>query len=80
MQLIQAAGQAASQDKPRTGVLKDAEKLEHRLGSLYGVLQRNVVRPIPAPGDARARWNLPLEVSPEALLSHANGRLPGRHR
>jgi ABC-type transport system involved in cytochrome c biogenesis permease subunit len=78
MQLVQAAGQAASQDKPRTGVLKDAEKLEHRLNSLYGVLQRTIVRPIPAPGDARARWNLPLEVSPEALLSHANGpRLPG---
>ncbi|HYN44116.1 MAG TPA: cytochrome c biogenesis protein CcsA [Thermoanaerobaculia bacterium] len=78
MQLVQAAGQAASQDKPRTGVLKDAEKLEHRLSSFYSVLQRDVVRPIPAPGDARARWNLPLEVSPEALLSHANGlRLPG---
>ena len=78
MQLVQAASQAASQDKPRTGALKDAEKLEHRLNSFYGVLQRNVVRPIPAPGDARARWNLPLEVSPKALLSHANGpRLPG---
>ncbi len=78
MQLVQAAGQAASQDKPRTGVLKDAEKLEHRMSSLYGVLQRQVVRPVPAPGDVRARWNLPLEVTPEALLAHANGpRLPG---
>jgi ABC-type transport system involved in cytochrome c biogenesis permease subunit len=78
MQLVQAAGQAASQDKPRTGVLKDAEKLEHRLTSLYGVLQRQVVRPVPVSGDAKARWNLPLEVTPGALLAHANGpRLPG---
>ena len=78
MELIQAARQAEQQEMPRAGVLKDAEKLEARLNSLYSVLQRDVVRPIPAPGNPKARWNLPLEVSPEALLSLANGpRLPG---
>ena len=60
------------------GILKDAEKLEHRLTTLYGVLQRDVVRPIPAPGTPKARWNRPLEVSSEALVALANGpRLPG---
>ncbi len=78
MQLIQAAGAAAQRDEPRVGVLKDAEKLEHRLSTLYAVLQRGVVHPIPAPGDPKARWNPPLEVSREALRALANGpRLPG---
>jgi cytochrome c-type biogenesis protein CcsB len=78
MQLIQAAGAAERREEPRLGVLKDAEKLEARLNTLYGVLQREVVRPIPAPGDPKARWNRPLEFSPEALHALANGpRLPG---
>jgi cytochrome c-type biogenesis protein CcsB len=78
MQLIQEAGLAARREEPRSGTLKDAEKLEGRLNALYGVLQREVVRPIPAPGNPKARWNLPLEVSTPALLSLANGpRLPG---
>jgi cytochrome c-type biogenesis protein CcsB len=78
IQLMQAAGQAAQRDEPRVGLLKDAEKLEHRLTELHGVLQREVVRPIPSPGDAKARWNRPLEFSSESLLSVANGpRLPG---
>ncbi len=78
MQLIQAAGAAAQREEPRRGVLKDAEKLEARLTALYGVLQRDVVRPIPAPGDPKARWNRPLEFSSGALLALANGpRLPG---
>ncbi len=78
MQQIQAAGAAAQRDEPRRGILKDAEKLEHRLTTLYGVLQRDVVRPIPAPGTPNARWGRPLEISSEALVSLANGpRLPG---
>jgi cytochrome c-type biogenesis protein CcsB len=78
MQLIQQAGMAAQREQPRRGVLKDAEKLEGRLNAMYGVLRRDVVRPIPAPGNPKARWNLPLEVSTPALLALANGpRLPG---
>ncbi len=78
MRLIEAAGAAAQHDEPRRGVLKDAEKLEERLNALYAVLQRDVVRPIPAPGDPKARWNHPLEVTAPALLALANGpRLPG---
>jgi cytochrome c-type biogenesis protein CcsB len=78
MQLIRAAGQAAQREQPRRGVLKDAEKLEHRLTSLFAVLQRDVVRPIPVAGDANARWNLPPAVSSEALVALASGpRLDG---
>ena len=67
MQQIQAAGAAAQQDEPRRGILKDAEKLEHRLTTLYGVLQRDVVRPIPAPGDAER----PLGPAARALVRGA---------
>jgi len=78
MRLIESAGAAAQHDQPRLGVLKDAEKLEERLNALYAVLQREVVRPIPAPSDPKARWDLPLEVSTPALLALANGpRLSG---
>jgi ABC-type transport system involved in cytochrome c biogenesis permease subunit len=78
MQLVDAASHAAAEDKPRRGVLKDAEKLEGRLNTLYGVLQHDAVRPIPAPGTPKARWNRPLEFSSEALVALANGpRLPG---
>jgi cytochrome c-type biogenesis protein CcsB len=78
MQLIQQAGMAAQREQPRRGVLKDAEKLEARLTRLYSLLQRDLVRPIPAPADPKARWNRPLELSPGALLALANGpRLPG---
>jgi len=76
MRLIESAGAAAQHDQPRLGVLKDAEKLEERLNALYAVLQREVVRPIPAPSDPKARWNLPLEVSTPALLALANGPRP----
>jgi len=78
MQLVRAAGQAAQREEPRRGVLKDAEKLEGRLQTLYGVLQRDVVRPIPVPGDAKARWNPPQAMTADALSALANGpRLPG---
>ena len=78
MQQIQAAGAAAQREEPRRGILKEAEKLEHRLTTLYGVIQRDVVRPIPAPGTPKALWNRPLEFSSEALVILAKGpRLPG---
>lgn len=76
MQLIRAAGQAAQREQPRTGVLKDAEKLEHRLQTLYAVLQRDVVRPIPIPGDANARWNLAQAATREALSALEGGERP----
>ena len=78
MQQIQAAEAAAQRDVPRRGILKEAEKLEHRLTTLYGVLQGDVVRPIPAPGTPNALWGRPLETSSAALVALSNGpRLPG---
>ena len=72
MQLVRAASAAAEREEPRRGVLKDAEKLETRLTTLYSVLQRQLVRPIPT-GDPKGRWNLPEAVTQEALLSLAGG-------
>jgi cytochrome c-type biogenesis protein CcsB len=78
MRLIESARTAAQHDEPRRGILKDAEKLEERLNSLYALLQHDLARPIPAPGDPKGRWNLPLEHSTNALLALANGpHLPG---
>jgi cytochrome c-type biogenesis protein CcsB len=78
MQLVDAARHAEAEEKPRKGVLKDAEKLEQRLTAIYSVLQRDAVRPIPISGDTNARWNVPETTSPEALLGLADGpRLTG---
>ncbi len=78
MQLIRQAGMAAQREERRRGALKDAEKLEERLNTLYALLQRDLVRPIPVPADAKARWNRPQAVTKEALLALANGpRLDG---
>jgi cytochrome c-type biogenesis protein CcsB len=76
MQLLQTVAQAAAADRPRDGILKDAEKLESRLNSFYSVLQRDVVRPIPAGADGKARWNPPPAISSEALVALANGPRP----
>ncbi len=78
MGLIRQAGVAAQREEPRRGVLKDAEKLENRLNVLYGLLQRETVRPIPSAEGPKARWNRPEAVTKEALLALANGpRLAG---
>jgi len=76
MQLMKAARQAEADEKPRVGVLKAAEKLEQRLLALNGVLEQDVVRPIPVPADRNARWNKPESVSHEALAALANGPRP----
>jgi len=76
IQLMQAARDAEAQERPRTGILKAAEKLEQRLVALNGVLERDVVRPLPIPGDANARWNVAPATSPDALAALANGPRP----
>lgn len=77
-QLMDEARQMAAQDRPRKGIQADAEKLEHRLVSMQSFLNREAVRPLPVPGQPRARWNVPATVAPETfLLLMAGPRLPG---
>ena len=72
-QLIQAAEEAESHDQPRQGLLKEAEKVKERLLALQAVLERQSVRPIPFPGNPRARWGFPPDLTAESLTFLAKG-------
>jgi cytochrome c-type biogenesis protein CcsB len=78
LELMQSARQAEAEGRPRRGVLQDAEKLEQRLLKMQSVLGREIVRPVPPPGDPTARWSPPPVVAPESLILLMSGpRLPG---
>jgi cytochrome c-type biogenesis protein CcsB len=65
--LVENARQAEQENRPRTGLLKDAEAIDKRLGAMQGILQQQLARPIPVPGDPKAAWNLPMGVSAETF-------------
>ncbi|ABS26948.1 cytochrome c biogenesis protein CcsA [Anaeromyxobacter sp. Fw109-5] len=77
--LMQQARQAAAQDRPRTGVLSEAEKLEGRLVWMQGFLEREKLRAIPVAGQPRARWGVPQPMgSVDDLVALSTGpRLEG---
>ena len=78
MQLMETSHQAQQEERPRTGVVQDAEKLEQRLVKFQAFLQRDAVRPIPKAGEPNARWGVPGPVSVESLLGLMAGpRLDG---
>ncbi len=79
MQLFEQAARAASMDRPRQGLLAAAEKLEGRLLWLQRILNRDVVRSVPPPGDVNARWEVPQPMRGAAdLVALATGpRLQG---
>ncbi len=78
VQLIQSADQAAAQEQPRRGLVQEAEKIKERLLVLQGVLERDVVRPIPVLDKPSARWGVPANLSPDSLTFLATGpRLEG---
>ena len=72
-QLIQAAEQAAERDQPRGGLLKEGEKLRERLVAFQQILERDVVRPIPVPGNPGARWGVPSVLSVDSLYALLHG-------
>jgi cytochrome c-type biogenesis protein CcsB len=77
MQLVEQARQAASEDRPRQGLLAAAEKLEGRLLWLQRVLSHEMVRPLPPPSDVNARWNIPEPMRGAAdLVALASGPRP----
>jgi len=77
IQAMQMAHQAAAQNQPRRGVLGAAEKLEERLLWLQRFLERDVIRSIPPPGNANARWAAPgLMRVPADLVALATGPRP----
>jgi ABC-type transport system involved in cytochrome c biogenesis permease subunit len=78
LQLMEAARREEADGRPRRGVLQDAEKLEQRLMRLQSFLNQEAVRPLPIPGQPKARWNAPAQPGPETfLMLMAGPRLPG---
>jgi cytochrome c-type biogenesis protein CcsB len=67
VQLVMSARQAESEERPRTGALKDAENLDARLAVMQSTLQQQIARPVPVPGNPKAQWMLPMGVSAEAF-------------
>ncbi len=76
MKLVESADQAAAQERPRTGLLQEAEKLEQRLLAMQSVIERQAVRPIPVPRNPNARWGVPAILSPDSLTFLATGPRP----
>ncbi|MFO0585856.1 MAG: cytochrome c biogenesis protein CcsA [Anaeromyxobacter sp.] len=78
IQLMQQARQLGMQDKPRTGVLGDAEKLEERLVAMQDFLNREAIRSIPVANDPVEKWGVATVGAPSELAELAAGpRLPG---
>jgi cytochrome c-type biogenesis protein CcsB len=78
-QLMMQAHREAQADRPRKGVLADAEKLEERLVWMQGFLEKESVRPIPLAGNPRAKWSVPPQMtSVDDLVALSTGpRLEG---
>jgi len=75
-QIIMAARQAEQGNIPRAGLLKDAEAMDKRLGVMQSILQQQLARPIPIPGNPRAEWSLPMGVSAESFSMLMSGPRP----
>lgn len=77
-ELLQSARQAEAERKPLQGVLQDAKKLEQRLLAMQAVGLNQAVRPLPVPGNPKARWGVLPEPTPELLARLMKGpRLEG---
>ncbi len=76
LQLMDEARQKEQQSIPRQGVVQDAEKLEQRLLRMQSILNREAVRPVPIPGNPKARWNAAPVPSTEGLLMLMAGPRP----
>ncbi len=76
MQLLEQARQAEAEERPRRGLLADAEKLEGRLMWLQRFLSRQEIRTVPVAADANAKWGVPELSTPAALAALATGPRP----
>ena len=74
MQVFDDAQRAASEDRPRTGILAAAEKLQERMVTMQQFLDHEEIRPIPA----KDRWAAHAATNPGELAALAAGpRLEG---
>jgi len=78
MELMSEARRAEMQDRARHGAVSDAEKLEQRLVTLQGFMNREALAVVPPAGDVNAKWAVPSLTTPAALAEMAKGpRLAG---
>ena len=76
LQLMDRARQEAMQDRKRTGVVSDAERVEERLVAMQAFLNREAIRTVPQPGNPNARWGVPQAASAADLIALARGPRP----
>ena len=76
--LLQQVHQAEAERRPLQGVLQEAEKLERRMVAMQNVGMLQAIRPLPAPGDAKAPWGVPEGFGLETVSQLMSGqRLSG---
>jgi len=75
-QLVMSARQAQQQNVPRTGFLLEAETIDNHLGLMQSLLQQQLARPIPVPGNPKAAWTLPMGVSAQTFTQLLEGPRP----
>jgi cytochrome c-type biogenesis protein CcsB len=77
--LMDKARQDSAMDKGRGGVVGAAEKLEERLVTMQGFLNRESLRAIPPPGNPNARWGVPQPMGavPDLIALATGPRLEG---
>jgi cytochrome c-type biogenesis protein CcsB len=66
--LMMQAHREAQAERPRKGVLADAEKLEERLVWMQGFIEKETLRAIPVKGDPKAKWGVPTQMASAADL------------
>jgi len=74
--LIEEARRAEAEERPRQGLVSDAEKLEQRLLALQRFLARDAIRTQPNSTDPNAKWGAPDLTTPAALAALARGPRP----
>ena len=78
LRLFSQARMMEQRQERRTGVLADAEKLEHRALEMQRFVNSEAVFPIPPGPDPKAHWKAPTPVNTATLLGIATGpRLEG---
>jgi cytochrome c-type biogenesis protein CcsB len=78
LQLMDEARRQNAEGRQRQGVVADAEKVEERLVLLQGFINREAIRPMPVPGNLRARWTpAPGTTAAELAALAAGPPLPG---
>jgi len=76
VELVQASRKAEQENRPRTGMMVPAEALDKRMELMQNLLQQQLARPVPVPGNSRAAWSLPMGGGAESFAALMAGPRP----